>query len=195
MSTAVVTTEAAIRLNASLERIPATAARWAVTKVRSFRAIEGDGYEAAVTFDGQPAGHFVNDGNGGGSYFRGANREAVVAMNALLAEWAEANPALGHLTGVHGSDAPPVPRVWQEHICDALVENHKTAKKLDGIVKRGKTPVLTPADVAAADDGGEYNVEFGVKTYGTINGPADHPQVKQMIADRKMLVWAEGAWR
>lgn len=200
MTTAVVTPEAAIRLNATLERIPAAAARWAVVKVRKFRAIEGSGYEAQVTFDGQPAGAFLNDGNGGGSYYEGGNRETHEAMRALLAAWAAVQPALGfpvqHVDGeTRQPIGEPVPEVWQEHVCDALVENHTMAKKLDAMVKKGKTPVLTPADFAAADDGGAYHVEYGVKTYGSITVPVDHPQAQKIIAERKMLAWVEGAWR
>lgn len=191
---------ATTRLNATLEAAPESVTRWKVTKVRKFRAIDGEGFEAQVTLDGKPAGTFAQEGHGGGTWFRHDNREAADAFDALCREWATACPAVFSLPVMTVVDKKVVDdgtpnMVSGEHVCDSLVENFQLAKKLDAMVKKGKTPVLTREQAADADNGGEYGVEFGVKAYGSINGPVDHPQVRAMVTERKMLVWANGQWQ
>lgn len=193
------TTTTTTRLSATLEVAPESVNRWKVTKVRKFRAIDGEGFEAQVTLDGKPVGIFAQEGHGGGTWFQSTSREASDAFDALCTEWAVANPnvfALPTMTVVDKQvvgDA--VKMVSQEHVCDSLVENFQLAKKLDAKVKAGKTPVLTAAEVEAADNGGEHGVEFGLKAYGTINGPLSNPAVVEACRKHGIArVWQDGAW-
>lgn len=198
MTMTTTTATSTVRLNATLELAPASVGRWAVTKVRKFQSLDGGGFEATVTLDGKVVGTFANEGNGGGTWFRHSSREARDAMESLSREWAQIQPDLVYAPTVtvnaDGSQSEPEALVSEEHICDSLVENANLAKKLDGIVKRGKTPVLTRKDAADADNGGEWHVEYGIKGYGTINGPLDVAGVRALIARDDLLVWASGEW-
>lgn len=188
------------RLAATLEPAPASVTRWAVTKNRKFRSLDGGGFEATVTLDGKVVGTFANEGNGGGTWFRNDTPEAREAFDALCVEWAPANPALLAMPVMTVEDKQVTgtsePMVTHEHVCDSLVENFDTAKRLNGFVKRGKTPVLTRAEADAADDGGEWNVQFGIKGFGAVNAPITAPGVREWLTENAVaLVWHEGAWR
>lgn len=186
-----------IRLNATMERAPASVARWRVTKCRKFQSLDGGGFDATVTLDGAVVGSFANEGTGGGTWFRYNTREAREAMEELSREWATVNPELATIptipVGDDGSAGEPERRASEEHICDSLVENFELAKKLNGMVKRGSTPVLTRAQAAAADDGGEWHVEFGIREYGTVKSPMTDA-LRAWAVEKDVLVWTGDGW-
>lgn len=86
----------------------------------------GVAYAADLTRNGQPLGRIENDGNGGGTWFYQADREALDLWNAACAEFEpQAKAMFTRDTAEHGLpplDAPLDASLVSEYLADVLFD-------------------------------------------------------------------------
>lgn len=137
-----------VRLRATGKAVPASP-RVEISKVRTWRGGDGYGIEATVKIDGKVAGAIIDEGNGGGEWFRpnsAADRERFelfVATTPGYTETVTYPDGIGDFT-LDYSDAKGGPS--HEAVCGLLTVDAEACKKLDSALKRGKTPFLRATD-------------------------------------------------
>lgn len=120
---------------------------FAIKKIRTWRSHDGQGCEA--TYDGSVVGTIVDEGTGGGAWFRPTAPEIRAEWKAFVA----ATPAYDmDPNREYGTDALMVS--GEEAVAELLVTEALVAKKLAAVVKKGQRIAFVTPEM-------DRRVEFG----------------------------------
>lgn len=142
-----------------------------LTGVRTFRAIEGEGFEATVRIggpQGRVLGRIEQDGNGGGTWLRLADAAGRAEFDAYVEACTALDPDLGFTA--------------HETVCNLLFEEADLLKRLN---RKGQVVFRRTTDPWALYE----------HVYATVRA-TDGPEVRAHAANQGYdLVWAGGAWQ